>query len=135
VAAKSIAAIPAESIPFIGVAMLIADTGYELFAACESIRDLDVLYSDFGMADETPDDAMHIVCDPELPEAGEVWGGVVEKSGQCLEQARGLCRSILEYPYSSFDYWPARITAGFSQELLIVSGGKRWRLYVFIRRF
>jgi hypothetical protein len=29
VAAKSIAAIPAESIPFIGVAVLIAETGYE----------------------------------------------------------------------------------------------------------
>jgi len=33
VAAKCIAAIPAESIPFIGVAVLIADTGYELYAA------------------------------------------------------------------------------------------------------
>jgi hypothetical protein len=54
VAAKSIAAIPAESIPFIGVAVLIADTGYELYAACESIRDLDQLYSDMGMADESP---------------------------------------------------------------------------------
>jgi hypothetical protein len=32
VAAKSIAAIPAESTPFIGVAVLIADTGYELYA-------------------------------------------------------------------------------------------------------
>ena len=30
VAAKSIAAIPAEAVPFIGVAVLIADTGYEL---------------------------------------------------------------------------------------------------------
>jgi hypothetical protein len=88
VAAKSIAAIPAESIPFIGVGVLIADTGYELYAACETVRDLDQLYSDFGMADETPDDAMHIVCDPELPEAGEVWGGVVEKSGEWLDQAR-----------------------------------------------
>jgi hypothetical protein len=28
----SIAAIPAESIPFIGVAVLIADTGYELYS-------------------------------------------------------------------------------------------------------
>ena len=34
VAAKSIAAIPAESIPLIGVAVLIADTGYEVYAAC-----------------------------------------------------------------------------------------------------
>jgi hypothetical protein len=67
VAAKSIAAIPAESIPFIGVAVLIADTGYELYAACETIRDLDQLYSDLGIADGTPDDVMHSVCDPELP--------------------------------------------------------------------
>jgi hypothetical protein len=48
VAAKSIAAIPAESIPFFGVAVLIAVTGNELYAACESVRDLDQLYADFG---------------------------------------------------------------------------------------
>ena len=41
------------------------------------------------MEDETPDDVMHSVCDPELPDAGEVWGGVVEKSGEWLDQARG----------------------------------------------
>jgi hypothetical protein len=69
VAAKSIAAIPAESIPFIGVAVLIADTGYELHAACETVRDLDQLYLDLdlGMEGEVPGDAMHSVCDPELP--------------------------------------------------------------------
>ena len=88
-AAKSIAAIPAESIPFIGVAVIIADTGYELYAACETVRDLDQLYQDLGMEDETPDDVMHSVCDPELPNAGEVWGGVVDKSGEWLDQARG----------------------------------------------
>ena len=81
-AAKSIAAIPAESIPFLGVAVLIADTGYELYAACETVRDLDQLYSDLGMVDEIPDDVMHSVCDSELPDAGEVWAGVVEKSGE-----------------------------------------------------
>jgi hypothetical protein len=74
----SIAAIPAESIPFIGVAVLIADTGYELYAACETVRDLDQLYSELGMADEATGDVMHSVCDPELPETVEVWGGVVE---------------------------------------------------------
>ena len=89
VAAKSIAAIPAESIPFIGVAVLIADTGYELYAACETVRDLDQLYSDLEIAGEVPDGVMHSVCDPELPDAGEVCGGVVEKSGEWLDQARG----------------------------------------------
>jgi hypothetical protein len=88
VAAKSIAAIPAESIPFIGVAVLIADTGYELYAACQNVQDLDRLNADLGMAEEVPDDAMDSVCDPELPEAGDVWDGVVEKSGEWLDQAR-----------------------------------------------
>lgn len=89
VAAKSIAAIPAESIPFLGVAVLVADTGYELYAACETITDLDQLYDDLGMAGEVPDDVMHSVCDPELPDAGDVLAGVAQKSGEWLESARG----------------------------------------------
>ena len=88
VAAKSLAAIPAESIPFIGVGVLIADTGYELYAACESMRDLDELYSSLGIPDEMSDDAMHGVCNPHLPDAGEVWRGVVEKSGEWLDELR-----------------------------------------------
>ena len=81
-AAKSIAAIPAESIPFIGVAVLIADTGYELYAACETLRELDQLYVELGMVGESPDDAMHSVCDPQFLDAGDVWGVVVERSGE-----------------------------------------------------
>ena len=71
------------------MAVLIADTGYELYAACETVSDLDQLYGELGMFDETPDDVMHSVCDPELPDAGEVWDGVVEESGGWLDQARG----------------------------------------------
>lgn len=92
VVGKSIAAIPAESIPFLGVAVLIADTGYEIYAACETMEDLDQLYSELGMADEASDDVMHTACNPELPDAGEVWDGVVARSGEWLDQARGLCR-------------------------------------------
>jgi len=82
----SIAAVPAESIPFIGVALLIADTGYELYAACETVRDLDQLYSDLGKTDETPDDVMHSVCDPTLPGPGAVWDGVVGQVDQWWEE-------------------------------------------------
>jgi hypothetical protein len=70
------------------VAVLIADTGYELYADCETVRDLDQLYSELGMVDEVQEDAMHSVCDPELPKAGEVWGRVVARSGEWLDQAR-----------------------------------------------
>ena len=88
VAAKSIAAIPAEAIPFLGVAVLIADTGYEIYAACETMRDLDELYLELGVQSNDTSDAAHSVCNPDLPDAGEVWDGVVAKSGEWLDQAR-----------------------------------------------
>jgi hypothetical protein len=33
------------------------------------------------------DDAMNIVCNPELPGAWKVWRGIAEKSGERLGQA------------------------------------------------
>jgi hypothetical protein len=42
--------------------------------------DLDRLSEDMGMADETTDDAMHSVCEPELQDTGEVWGWTYEPS-------------------------------------------------------
>jgi hypothetical protein len=49
---------------------------------------LDQLYADLGMADAAPEDVMHSVCDPELPDASEVWGEAVDRSGEWLDQAR-----------------------------------------------
>jgi hypothetical protein len=78
VAAKSIAAIPAGSIPFIGVAVLIADRGYELYVACETARDLDQLYVELGMTDQYRIELMGDIIthpywpyslDPEHPES------------------------------------------------------------------
>ena len=86
VAAKSIAAIPAEAIPFVGVAVLIADTGYELYSACETMRDLDRLYTELGMAQRTPDDVIHATCNPGLPDADEIWEDVMEQGGVWLNQ-------------------------------------------------
>jgi hypothetical protein len=48
VAAASVASIPAEAIPFLGVGLMVAGTAYELYEACESMRDLDELYAGLG---------------------------------------------------------------------------------------
>jgi hypothetical protein len=80
VTAKSIAAIPAESIPLIGIAVLIADTSYELYAACETIRDLDDLYESLGIVDQSAEDAIHAACNPNLPDPEKVWQNVLGKS-------------------------------------------------------
>jgi len=89
VAATSIAAIPAESVPFLGVSLLIAGTGYELYEACQSIKDLDQMYFDLGMDDETPDDVLHSVCNPSLPDTSDVWSDVVDKSGEWWDEFVG----------------------------------------------
>jgi len=78
VAAVSVAAIPGETIPFIGATLLIAGTSYELYAACESIQDLDELYADMGMPDETPSDILHSVCNPSWSAAGNFWDDTIE---------------------------------------------------------
>ena len=69
--------------------MLIANAGYELYAVCVSVTDLDQLYSDLAIGDEMPDDVMHTASDPQLPDTGDTLGRVVEKSGEWLDLARG----------------------------------------------
>jgi hypothetical protein len=39
--------------------VLIADTSYELYAACETVTDLDQLYMDLGIEGESTDDVLH----------------------------------------------------------------------------
>jgi hypothetical protein len=39
-----------------------------------------------SMADETPDDVMHIVCHSTMPDASNVGDGVVEKSRDWWEE-------------------------------------------------
>ncbi|WOJ92788.1 hypothetical protein R0135_13465 [Congregibacter variabilis] len=64
VAARGIAAIPAESIPYIGAAVVVSSMVYELFEACETLRELDSLYADLGVAENVPSDAMSTLCNP-----------------------------------------------------------------------
>lgn len=64
VAARSIAAIPAESLPYVGVAAIIAGTGYELYAMCQTLNDLDTLYQDLGIGEQVPEDSMSALCNP-----------------------------------------------------------------------
>ena len=40
-----------------------AGTAYELYEACESMKDLDELYAGLGMKDEVPGDVVREVCE------------------------------------------------------------------------
>lgn len=64
VAARGIAAIPAESIPYIGAAVIVSSMVYELYEACETLRELDALYTDLQVAEQVSPDAMSTLCNP-----------------------------------------------------------------------
>ena len=84
VAARSIAAIPAESVPYLGIAAVIAATGYELYEACESMRDLDDLYLSLEVDESTSGDVTHTVCNPELPDVDQIWEQVKSSSAELI---------------------------------------------------
>jgi len=52
-AATTLAEIPGEAIPLLGIPILLAATAYEIKPACENLDDLDQLYSSMEMVDET----------------------------------------------------------------------------------
>jgi len=58
VAAASVAAIPGEAIPFLGVGILVGGTDFELYEACESMKDLDDLYAGLEMDEEVSGDVV-----------------------------------------------------------------------------
>ena len=89
VATRSIAAIPAEAIPYLGIAVLITGTAYELYEACQSIKDLEELYGDLGMDEAPPEDAMTAACDPQLPSASAVWESVRGEADIWVESVVG----------------------------------------------
>ncbi len=89
VAAESIAALPGEAIPYLGISLLIAGTTYELLEACNSIEDLDQMYREMGMTEEIPDDVLRTVCSPPLPDAEAIWINVLKESGRWVDAVRG----------------------------------------------
>ena len=66
---------------YIGIGVLIADTGYELYAACETLRDINQLYIDLDIDDAVAAEGLHEVCSPNLPDADQVWADVVANTG------------------------------------------------------
>ena len=80
VAIKSISSIPGEAIPLLGITLLISGTAYELYESCNSLKDLDRLYVDMDITDDTPDDVLNSVCNPSLPDANEIWNDTLNNA-------------------------------------------------------
>jgi len=65
--AKSIASIPLEAIPYIGIATIVAITGYEIKSACDNKKDMDSLYSELGFFNNEETNTFDDVCNLKIP--------------------------------------------------------------------
>jgi hypothetical protein len=71
VATANIGSMAAESIPFYGIAVVVAATTFELASACQSMRDMRDLELALGVADAAGEDVAE-VCGLRVPTAAEI---------------------------------------------------------------
>lgn len=65
-AAANVGSLPAGAVPYLGWAVVVGVTGYELTLACENLQDLNALYTDVGIDGGSSDESMAFICDPDL---------------------------------------------------------------------
>lgn len=75
-AAANIGSLPAEAVPYLGWAVVVGVTGYELMLACENLRDLQDLYREMEADEVEPPEAMRVICEPGLKSFSEAWAQV-----------------------------------------------------------
>ena len=59
---RTLASIPAESIPVIGTAVVVGGTAYEIYAACQNLKDIQQLLQEFGVGKSGESGIMEQVC-------------------------------------------------------------------------
>jgi hypothetical protein len=67
-AAVNVGSMAGEALPFVGWAVIVGATGYELKLACENLLDLESLYDTFEIGDDEERSAVEKICNPKLPE-------------------------------------------------------------------
>lgn len=108
VAATNFAAIPGESIPVYGMAVVLAATGWELQQACATMTELDDLETALcGTA--PPPDAREKVCGMSVPSRDEVWSIVAAAPAAAWETSvsgmKHASETIPALPEPDFDGW------------------------------
>lgn len=99
---RNLAAIPAESIPYAGVAVTLAVTAADLKDACDTMKDFNTLLVELGRGLKDPD-----YCGSKVPSKEEVWSGVKRNAKGAYQRAKDeLERMQTKVPDFS---WPGPI--------------------------
>lgn len=71
VVTRNLAAVPAESVPYLGIASTIAVTSLDLFDACETLKDINRLLKDSDLPEESTE-----ICGQKVPSKDEVLSSI-----------------------------------------------------------
>ena len=80
---RNLAAIPAESIPYAGIAVVLAVTAADLKDACDTMKDFNTLLNELGRGVKAPD-----FCGSKVPSKEEVWTDVKENAKETYQRAK-----------------------------------------------
>lgn len=67
-AAVNVGSMAGEALPFVGWAVIVGATAYELKLACENLLDLESVYDTFDIVGDEDRSGVERICDPSLPE-------------------------------------------------------------------
>jgi len=115
-AKRNVAAMFGESIPFIGVGVAVAVTGYELTDNCNNLKDLRELELSINASLAYPADVQE-VCGMQVPSKAEVWEAVYNSPAAALETTRKYMPNPEEWHLPEIpvgDWWERIKKGGYS---------------------
>ena len=62
-AMRTVAAVPAKSIPVIGAGMTVAGVGYEVLSLCENLKDIEEMQRECGVEEPVEKGIIKFICD------------------------------------------------------------------------
>jgi hypothetical protein len=95
-ATRNIATMFGEAVPFIGIAVIVGTTTWELQEACETLKDVNELESAFGSTENAGED-IRTVCGQTVPSKEEVWESVKTSPEKAWGSAKEQIPSLPKY--------------------------------------
>lgn len=95
-----------QSIPWIGVAVVVAATGYDLKTSCDTMRDMHALEVAFN-PDLANDPSVEEVCGLKVPTKEEIWNTVKASPGKAWDAAVQALGDLPDLPPAPSIDWPS----------------------------
>jgi hypothetical protein len=84
---RNLAQIPAESIPYVGAAVIVAATALDIKDACDTLHDLDEIMALAGVEKQQSSTTMNTLCDPKMLDLAALENSKSQSHDQDIKKA------------------------------------------------